>query len=168
MAPCKQQLKAIRHLVCESCSNWVDFVNSGCEKSWVEVQADSFECRGCAKMTGVEVEMERLKQFVLAMVGTLAREEVGCASGSSGGTVDNKEGEAMREMLWRAHLGLGGGKVTGQKETGHQEMGGKAMGVKETGRKAMKASGVKATGAQDSQEMGGKEYDGRDPTQELL
>ena len=28
-------------------SNWVDFVKSGCEKSWAEVQADSFsfECR---------------------------------------------------------------------------------------------------------------------------
>ena len=23
-------------------SNWVDFVKSGCEKSWAEVQADSF------------------------------------------------------------------------------------------------------------------------------
>ena len=52
MAPCKRQLKATRHLICGSCSNWVDFVKSGCEKSWAEVQADSFsfECRGCTKM----------------------------------------------------------------------------------------------------------------------
>ena len=57
MAPCKRQLKATRHLICGSCSNWVDFVKSGCEKSWAEVQADSFsfECRGCTKMKELEV-----------------------------------------------------------------------------------------------------------------
>ena len=70
-------------LVHETCSNCVDFVKSGCEKSWAEVQADSssFWCRRCAKMKGLEVEMERLRQFVVALVG---REEVGCASGSGG------------------------------------------------------------------------------------
>ena len=43
-----------------SCSNWVDFVKSGCEKSWAEVQADSFsfECRGCMRMKELEVELE--------------------------------------------------------------------------------------------------------------
>ena len=36
----------------------------------------------CAKMKGLEVVIERLRQLVAAMVG---REEVGCASGSGGG-----------------------------------------------------------------------------------
>ena len=40
-------------------------------------------------MKGLEVEMERLKQLVLGLVG---REEVGCASCSCGGTVDDKVG----------------------------------------------------------------------------
>ena len=59
--------------------NWVDFVKSGCENSWAEVQADSFifECRGCVKMKELEVEMEQLRQLVVAMAG---KEEVGCAS----------------------------------------------------------------------------------------
>ena len=54
MAPCKRQLKATRHLICGSCSNWVDFVKSGCEKSWAEVQADSFsfECPKNISETG--------------------------------------------------------------------------------------------------------------------
>ena len=45
--------------MCLSCSNKVDFFESGCEKSWAEVQADSFsfECRGCAKMKELKVEM---------------------------------------------------------------------------------------------------------------
>ena len=62
----------------------MDFVKSGCEKSWAEVQVDSFssECRGCVKMKGLEVEVDRLRQPVLALVG---REEVGCAIDSGGG-----------------------------------------------------------------------------------
>ena len=90
MAPCKWQVKATRHLICSSCSNWVDFIKSGCEKSWAEVQADSFsfEYRGCTRMKELEVKVEQL--LVVAVVG---REQVGCASGSGGGTVDDKVGE---------------------------------------------------------------------------
>ena len=84
MAPCKRQVKATRHLICNSCNNWVDFVKSGCEKSWAEVQADSFcfECRECTWMKELEVELEQLSLLVVAVVG---REQVGCASGSGGG-----------------------------------------------------------------------------------
>ena len=85
MASWKRQAKTTRHLICWSCSNWVNFVKSGCEKSWAEVQADSFrfECRGCTKMKELEVELELLRLLVVAMVG---REHVGCASGSGGGS----------------------------------------------------------------------------------
>ena len=79
IVPCKRQVKATRHLICNSCSNWVDFIKSGCEKSWAEVQADSFsfECRGCTRMKELE-----LRLLVVAVVG---RVQVGCASGSGGG-----------------------------------------------------------------------------------
>ena len=79
-----------------SCSNWVDFVKSGCEKSWAEVQADSFsfECRGCTKMKELEVELEELRLLVVAMVG---REQGGCASSSGEGTVDDKVGKDTRD-----------------------------------------------------------------------
>ena len=50
--------------------------------------------------------MEQLGLHVVAVVG---REQVGCASGSGGGTVDNNVGKTTREMLGRAHLSLGGG-----------------------------------------------------------
>ena len=66
----------------------------------------SFGCRGCMKMKGLEVEIERLRQLIAALVG---REEVGCDSGSGGGTVDDKVGKVMKEMLGKAHLSLGGG-----------------------------------------------------------
>ena len=47
----------------------------------------------------VEVELEQLRQLVVAMMG---REEVVCASGSGGGNVGDKVEEMMREMLRRA------------------------------------------------------------------
>ena len=143
----------------------MDFVKAGSEESWAEVQADifSFECKGCAKMKGLEVEMERLRLFA-ALVG---RGEVGCANGSGGGTVDDKVwgGDERDARQSSPQLGrrLKGGKVTGWKETGGTEMGkdtggketGKATGAKETGRKATESKGTKAAGAQDSQETGG-------------
>ena len=60
----------------------VDFVKSGCEKSWAEADSFSFWCRGCAKMKELEVELEQPRLLVMAMMG---REKVGCASGSGGG-----------------------------------------------------------------------------------
>ena len=107
MAPCKWQVKATRHLICSSCSNWVDVVKSGCEKSWAEFQADSFsfECRGCTRMKDFEVELKQLRLFVMAVGGRV----VGCASGSGGGRVEYKVGKTAREMLRRAHFSLGGG-----------------------------------------------------------
>ena len=158
MAPCKRQLKTTRHLICGSCSNWVDFVKSGCEKSWAEVQADSFsfECRGCTKMKELEVELEELRLLVVAMVG---REQGGCASSSRGGTVDDKVGKDTRdarESSPQPGRKLRGGKVTGRRETGRKGTGGKTTGVKErgVGETGRKEKGVGETGGKTT---GGKE-----------
>ena len=158
MAPFKRQLKATRHLICGSCSNWVDFVKSGCEKSWAEVQADSFsfECRGCTKMKELEVELEELRLLVVAMVG---REQGGCASSSGGGTVDDKVGKDTRdarESSPQPGRKLRGGKVTGRRETGRKETGKKGTGGKTTG---AKERGVGETGGKEKGvgETGGKE-----------
>ena len=157
MAPCKRQLKATRHLICGSCSNWVNFVKSGCEKSWAEVQADSFsfECRGCTKMKELEVELEELRLLVVAMVG---REQGGCASSSGGGTVDDKVGKDTRdarESSPQPGRKLRGGKVTGRRETGRKETGRKGTGGKTTG---VKERGVGETGGKEKGvgETGGK------------
>ena len=157
MAACKRQLKATRHLICGSCSNWVDFVKSGCEKSWAEVQADSFsfECRGCTKMKELEVELEELRLLVVAMVG---REQGGCTSSSGGGTVDDKVGKDTRdarESSPQPGRKLRGGKVTGRRETGRKETGRKGTGGKTTG---VKERGVGETGGKEKGvgETGGK------------
>ena len=85
------------------------------------------------------------------------RKEVGCTSGSGGGTVDDKAGEGderdARESSPETGRRLRGGKLTGRKETGCKETGRKTMRAKETGGDE---TGAKALGAQYSQEMGGK------------
>ena len=126
----------------------MDFVKSGCEKSWAEVQADSFsfECRGCAKMKELEVELEELRLLVVAMVG---REQGGCASSSGGGTVEDKVGKDTRdarESSPQPGRKLRGGKVTGHRETGRKETGRKGTGGKTTG---VKERGVGETGGKE-------------------
>ena len=126
---------ATRHLICNSCSNWVDFIKSGCEKSWAEVQADSFsfECRGCTRMKELKVELEQLRLHVVAVVG---REQVGCASGSGGGTVDRvgeDDERDAKESSPQPGRRLKEGKVTGRRETGWKETGCRETGRKETG-----------------------------------
>ena len=125
----------------------------------------SFKCRGCVKMKELQVELVQL--LVVAMVG---REQVVCASGSNGGTVDDKVGEDderdARESSPQPWRRLRGGKVTGRRETGRKETGCKEMGRKEMGRKetGRKETGGKTTGAKErgvgetgAKETGGKE-----------
>ena len=56
-------------------------------------------------MNGPELEMERLRQLILAFVG---REEVGYTSGSGEGTVDDKVGGGdERDAMESSELGGG-------------------------------------------------------------
>ena len=130
----------------------MDFVKSGCEKSWAEVQADSFsfECRGCTRMKELEVELEQLRLLVVAVVG---REQVVCASGSGEGTVDKVGEDDERDVRVNSPQPgrrLRGGKVTGRRETGRKETGHRETGRKETGHRE---TGRKETRRK---EMGGK------------
>ena len=108
-------------------------------------------------MKELEVELEQLRLLVVAVVG---REQVGCASGSGGGTVDDKVGEDdkrdAREKSPQPGRQLRGGKVTGHRETGRRE-----TGRKETRRKEMggKTNGSKERGVGETvaKESGGNE-----------
>ena len=146
MVPCKRQVKATRHLICNSCSNWLDFIKSRCEKLWAEVQVDSFsfECRGCRRMKELEVELlEQLRLLVVAVVG---REQV---------KVGEDDERDARESSPQRGRRLRGGKVTGHRETGCKETGRKETGRRETGHKE---TGRMETGRKQSRrkEMGGK------------
>ena len=70
------------------------------------------------KSAFLEFREQRLRLLVVAVVG---REQVGCASGSGGGTVDDKVGEDdeidARESSPQPGRRVRGGKVTGRRET---------------------------------------------------
>ena len=138
-------------------------------------------------MKELEVELEKLRLLVVAMVG---REQGGCASSSGGGTVDDKVGKDTRDAKESSpQLGrkLRGGKVTGRKETGRKGTGGKTTGVKErgvgeTGRKEKgvgetggKTTGVKERGVGETRakewevgETGAKETGGKGSGQNVM
>ena len=106
-------------------------------------------------MKELEVELEELRLFVVAMVG---REQGGCASSSRGETVDDKVGKDTRdarESSPQPGRKLRGGKVTGRRETGRKETGRKGTGGKTTG---VKERGVGETGGKEKGvgETGGK------------
>ena len=73
----------------------------------------SFECSGYTSMKEIEVELEQMRLLVVAVVG---REQVGCASGSGGGTLYDKvreyEERDARESSVQPGRRLIGGKVT--------------------------------------------------------
>ena len=75
------------------------------------------------------MELEQLRLLAVVVVG---REQVGCASGSGGGTVDDKVGEddERDDMESSPQPGrrLRGGKVTGRRETGRKETGRRETG----------------------------------------
>ena len=88
-------------------------------------------------MKELDVELEQLRLFVVAVVG---REQVGGVRGSCGVTVDDKVGEDdkrdARESSPQPGRRLREGKVTGRreirrKETRRKEMGGKTNGSKD-------------------------------------
>ena len=70
MAPKKRKVAASRHLVCRNCSSCVQFVSSGCGKTWAETRGESFvfTCKGCTLVKVLAKEVEGLKQMVEDMM----------------------------------------------------------------------------------------------------
>ena len=69
MAPCKRQVKARRHMVCNHCHSLVDFAVSGCGKTWSETTEEgfTFQCLGCWKVDCLTAELARLADIVKGM-----------------------------------------------------------------------------------------------------
>ena len=70
MAPKKRKIAVSRHLICCNCSSWVQFVSSGCGKTWAETRGESFvfTCKGCTEVKVLVKEVEGLKQMVEEMM----------------------------------------------------------------------------------------------------
>ena len=151
MAPCKRQVKAKRHLVCDDCHSWVDFALSGCTKSWTETKEEgfTFQCVGCWKVKGLEKEVARLVDIVKGMEMRISKETDGMERDDRervGNTVRLKEQSS-------------GNKSSGNKTEERRLRGGKVIGGEENGRStAGNVTGVKVTGEKVTveKEVGGK------------
>ena len=64
--PPKKRPPPSRHLVCASCSSWIQFDSSGCTKSWTEMSrgACAFTCRGCRQAARLVGELSDLRQMM--------------------------------------------------------------------------------------------------------
>ncbi|KAK2165730.1 hypothetical protein NP493_1353g00005 [Ridgeia piscesae] len=127
MAPCKRQVKARRHLVCNHCNTLVYFAVSGCGKTWSETTEEgfTFQCLGCWKVDCLTAELARLTAIVKGM--------------ESGGMVIARKTNGERTTGNMTYMKVTGEKVIVEKEAGTrgQEMrevdatGGKTNGRKE-------------------------------------
>ena len=79
MAPCKRQVKARRHLVCDYCHSFVDFALFRCTKSWAETMEEdfTFQCTGCLKVECLTAELARLTDIVKGMEMRITKETDG-------------------------------------------------------------------------------------------
>ena len=110
MAPCKRQVKARRHLVCDYCHSFVDFALSGCTKSWAETMEEdfTFQCTGCCKVECLTVELARLTDIVKGLEMKITKESDGRGRNEQ---CSHKKDEDRR---------LRGGRVSARKTNGER------------------------------------------------
>ena len=110
MAPCKRQVKARRHSVCDYCHSFVDFALSGCTKSWAETMEEdfTFQCTGCCKVECLTVELARLTDIVKGLEMKITKETDGRGRNEQ---CSDKKDEDMR---------LRGGRVSARKTNGER------------------------------------------------
>ena len=94
---------ASRHLVCASCSSWIQFVSSGCDTAWAETRGDSFTftCKGCKRVEFLVRELAELKEMLVGMNRTVTGhglEENGGETGDREAVLEEQEkGEGFLE-----------------------------------------------------------------------
>ena len=89
---------ASRHLVCASCSSWIQFDSSGCDTAWAETGgggvASLLYCKGCKRVEFLIRELAELREMLVGMKRTVTGhglEEKG------GGTGDREVGLEEQE-----------------------------------------------------------------------
>ena len=67
---------ARRHLICASCSSWIQFDSSGCTNSWAEMTGGAcvFTCMGCTEVTRLVGEVGDIRQMMESMKRMITRQ----------------------------------------------------------------------------------------------
>ena len=102
MAPRGKAL-ARRHLICASCSSWIQFDSSGCTNSWAEMRGGAcvFTCKGCTEVTRLVGEVGDLRQMMESMKRMITRQGLEEERGITGIQVARLEETEEKEKCER-------------------------------------------------------------------
>ena len=103
-APCNGRRRGVasRHLVCASCSSWIQFDSSGCDTAWAETRGGgsfTFTCKGCKRVEFLVRERAELREMLVGMKRTVTGqglEEKGAETGDREvGLEEQEKGEGF-------------------------------------------------------------------------
>ena len=94
---------ANKHVVCGTCSSWVEFVSSGCTNSWAEMRGGTcvFTCKGCREVTRLVGEVEDIRQVLENMKRMITGQGLEEESGETGDQVAGREETEEKEKCER-------------------------------------------------------------------
>ena len=132
---------ASRHLVCGTCSSWLQFDTLGCTIPWAEMKGSTvFKCKGCTEVARLVGEVEDLRKMVESlkrMVTGQGLEETSGETGDREATLKELEerekwvGEKTAERSSSEDrdndIELEGEHGTEEEETGRQLLDGKGL-----------------------------------------
>ena len=89
---------ASRHLVCASCSSWIQFDSSGCDTAWAETSF-TFTCKGCKRVEFLVWELAELREMLVGMKRTVTGHGLEEKGGETGdrevGLEEQEKGEGF-------------------------------------------------------------------------
>ena len=94
---------ANKHVVCGTCSSWVEFVSSGCTNSWAEMRGGTcvFTCKGCREVARLVGEVEDIRQVLENMKRMITGHGLEEESGATGDQVAGREETEEKEKCER-------------------------------------------------------------------
>ena len=97
--PPKKRPPPSRHLVCASCSSWIQFDTSGCTKSWAEMSRGScaFTCKGCRQAARLVGELRYLRQMMDSMKRMISGQGLEEERGETGDQLARREETEEKE-----------------------------------------------------------------------
>ena len=132
---------ASRHLVCGTCSSWLQFDTLGCTIPWAEMKGSTvFTCKGCTEVARLVGELEDLRKMVESLKRMVTGQGLEETSGETGDReaklkeaeegekcVGEKTGERSSSEDRDNDIEMEGEHGTEEEDTGRQLLDGKGL-----------------------------------------
>ena len=132
---------ASRHLVCGTCSSWLQFDTLGCTIAWAEMKGSTvFTCKGCTEVARLVGEVEDLRKMVESLKRMVTGQGLEETSGETGDReaklkeaeerekcVGEKTGERSSSEDRDNDIEMEGEHGTEEEDTGRQLLDGKEL-----------------------------------------